>query len=69
MAVVFLHIESVNFVVVEVLFSLRKEFIHSVLYCSIAYCRLSFLVTAFILFGDIPPFPPFFCDVRKSINS
>ena len=67
MAVVFLHTESENFVVVEIFFSLRKEFIYSVLYCSIAYHTSSVLFSDSFLFFSfhLSYFP--FCHVRNSL--
>ena len=70
MAVVFLHTESENFAVVEIFFSLRKEFIYSVLYCSIAHHTssvlfsdsFSFVLVTFHLSSFL------FCHVRNSLN-
>ena len=69
MAVVFLRTGSANFVVVEIIFSRRKEFRLSVLYCSIAYQTSSVLFSdsIFILFGDFPPFLFAFDHVRNSL--
>ena len=67
MAVVFLHIESENFVVMEIFLVVEKNYIEcSVLQFTVAYCRLSYLVSAFYSFRWLSTFSPFLFACKKT---